>query len=361
MEARWLDALRFAPGAPARIFVGSFWIGVLFVALAAANLYVPRFFCRVLCPLGALLGALSRYALFRIDRDVHKCTDCNLCLTRCEGASDPQGVLRQSECFACMNCLDDCPEDALRFTMRGLDARQVRPAPDISRRKLVFGGLVGLLAVPLLRNNGRSNDANFSPDLIRPPGSVREAEFLARCIKCDQCINVCPTNVLQPAAFAEGGFEALWTPVMNFNIAHCQLKCTLCSEVCPTGSIRKITVEEKLGKGPYQQAGPVVLGTAFIDTTRCLPWANQIPCVVCEEVCPVSPKAIQTWDEETKDVFGNLVLLNKPFIVPDLCIGCGICQAECPVQDRPAVYVTAVGESRSEERRLLLRKRTYAT
>jgi ferredoxin len=78
-------------------------------------------------------------------------------------------------------------------------------------------------------------------------------------------------------------------------------------------------------------------------------------------VCPVSPKAIQTWDEETKDVFGNLVLLNKPFIVPDLCIGCGICQAECPVQDRPAVYVTAVGESRSEERRLLLRKRTYAT
>jgi formate hydrogenlyase subunit 6/NADH:ubiquinone oxidoreductase subunit I len=144
---------------------------------------------------------------------------------------------------------------------------------------------------------------------------------------------------------------------MNFNIAHCQYKCTLCSEVCPTGAIRQISAAEKLGLGEHAEQGPVVLGTAFIDTTRCLPWANQIPCVVCEEVCPVAPKAIQALDEETKDVFGQQVVLNKPFIVPELCIGCGICQAECPVQDSPAVYVTAVGESRSQNRRLLLRSR----
>jgi len=351
------DALKFAPGAPRRIFVGSFWIGVLFLALVAANLWWPRFFCRVLCPLGALLGVASRFALFRIDRDVHACTDCDLCLTRCEGASDPQGQVRMAECFACMNCIDDCPEDALRFAWRGLDTRQAVAGPDLSRRRLVFSGLAGLLAFPLLRNNGRVTDENFSAAMIRPPGSVAEGEFLERCIKCDQCLNVCPTNVLQPATFAEGGFEALWTPVMNFNVAHCQLKCNLCSEVCPTGAIRRITVAEKLGKGPYAKQGPVRLGTAFIDTNRCLPWANQIPCVVCEEVCPTSPKAIQSIDEEVKDVFGKIVTLNKPFIVPDLCIGCGICQAECPVVDQPAVYVTAVGESRSPERRLLLNVR----
>ncbi|MDH5753356.1 MAG: 4Fe-4S dicluster domain-containing protein, partial [Deltaproteobacteria bacterium] len=159
------------------------------------------------------------------------------------------------------------------------------------------------------------------------------------------------------ATLAEGGIEALWTPVLRFNIAHCQLKCTLCSEVCPTGAIRHITTAEKMGLGPHRQAGPVRLGTAFLNTTRCLPWANQIPCVVCEEVCPVVPKAIQTREEEVKDVFGKLVVLRKPFIVPDLCIGCGICQAECPVTDRPAVYVTAVGESRSRERALLLSPR----
>jgi ferredoxin len=79
---------------------------------------------------------------------------------------------------------------------------------------------------------------------------------------------------------------------------------------------------------------------------------------VCQEVCPIAPKAIQTYDEEVKDTFGNLVVLNKPFIIPDLCTGCGICQKECPVTDQPAAYVTAVGESRSQERRLLLRYRT---
>jgi formate hydrogenlyase subunit 6/NADH:ubiquinone oxidoreductase subunit I len=193
--------------------------------------------------------------------------------------------------------------------------------------------------------------------MIRPPGAVSEPEFLKKCVKCDQCINVCPTNVLQPATFTEGGFEALWTPVMNFNIGHCQLKCTLCSEVCPTGAIRKITAAEKLGKGTFHSKGPIRLGTAFIDRSRCLPWANEIPCVVCEEVCPVAPKAIQTRDEEVKNVFGQMVVLNKPFIVPDLCIGCGICQTECPVADRPAVYVTAIGESRSDSRRLLLKFR----
>lgn len=358
LDTLWLDHLKFKPGVESRVFVGSFWIGLMLISLVAANLWIPRFFCRVLCPLGALLGVLSRFALFRINRDVHKCTDCNLCLTRCEGAADPQGVLRQSECFSCMNCIDDCPEDALSFTALGLDTKQVKPWPDLGRRKLVFGGLAGLLAYPMIKTHGVNTDAHFEPLLIRPPGSVEEKEFLAKCIKCDQCINACPTNVLQPATYEEAGIEGLWTPVMNFEIGHCQLKCTLCSEVCPTGAIRKITVEEKLGKGRYTEQGPIRLGTAFFDVGRCLPHAMEIPCVVCEEVCPTSPKAIQTKDVETKDVYGNIVVLNKPFMVPDLCIGCGICEHECPVKDARAVYVTAVGESRSKERRLLLRNRT---
>ena len=351
------DSLKFAPGVASRIFVGSFWIGLFFLIFIALNLWKPRFFCRFLCPLGAFLGAISTHSLFRINRIVDKCTNCDLCLTRCEGAADPQSQVRTAECFSCMNCIDDCPENALEFTMFRLDKKQVKAKPDVSKRRLLFASMAGLFAVPMLRSNGKSTDENFSPKMIRPPGSVEEMEFLERCIKCDQCINACPTNVLQPATLAEGGIEALWTPVMNFHIAHCQLKCTLCSEVCPTGAIRQISAAEKLGAGEFSEQGPVVLGTAFIDTTRCLPWANQIPCVVCEEVCPVAPKAIQTIDEEVKDVFHNHVVLNKPFIVPDLCIGCGICEAECPVQDQPAVYVTAVGESRSQERRLLLKSR----
>lgn len=359
-SAQFLSSLKFAPGVESRVFLGSFWIGLMIIGLVGANIIIPRFFCRTLCPLGAFLGVLSRFSLFRINRDVHKCTDCNLCLTRCEGAADPMAEVRLSECFSCMNCIDDCPEDALSFRMTGLDTKQVKAAPDMSKRQLLFAGISGVLAYPMIKNHGVNTDATFSPELIRPPGSVEEADFLAKCIKCDQCINSCPTNVLQPASFREGGIESLWTPVMNFEVAHCQYKCTMCSEVCPTGAIKKITVEEKLGKGDYFETGPIRLGTAFFDKGRCLPHAMEIPCVVCEEVCPTSPKAIQTKDEEQMDVFGNVIVLNKPFIVPDLCIGCGICEAECPIKDERAVYVTAVGESRSLERRMLLKNREYS-
>jgi formate hydrogenlyase subunit 6/NADH:ubiquinone oxidoreductase subunit I len=160
--------------------------------------------------------------------------------------------------------------------------------------------------------------------------------------------------VLQPATLDQAGLEGLWTPVMNFAIGFCQLNCTLCSEVCPTGAIQKTTLPRKLGVGAFADRGPISVGTAFFDRGRCLPWAMETPCVVCEEVCPVTPKAIGTYEEEITRWDGRKVLLRKPYIRPELCIGCGICEHECPVVDSAAVYVTAVGETRSEDRSLLL-------
>ena len=139
--------------------------------------------------------------------------------------------------------------------------------------------------------------------------------------------------------------------------SHRLLNCTLCSEVCPTGAIQKIDLKKKLGKEEHREQGPVRLGTAFFNRGRCLPWAMETPCVVCEEVCPTSPKAIGTYDEEIERWDGKTVTLNRPYMRPELCIGCGICEHECPVQDDPAVYVTAIGESRSKERSLLLGSR----
>jgi polyferredoxin len=328
------------------------WIvGLVFIGFLVANWWIPRFFCRVVCPLGALLGIFSRFALWRIDRDPVRCTDCDLCLKSCEGASDPQGDLRKSECFVCLNCIDDCPHDALSFRFLPRKASEVA-YPAVGRRELLLSGLFGLLFFPMTRLSGGVRK-NWQRGVIRPPGSVAEDEFLRRCIKCDQCIRVCPTNVLQPALF-EAGLEGLWTPIMISKMGWCELNCTLCSQVCPTGAIREISIAEKLGTGPFEGRGPVKTGTAFYNQGRCLPWAMDTSCVVCEEVCPVSPKAIFTRNVEVTDRWGATLELKRPYIDPVKCIGCGICEHECPVKDDPAVYVTAVGESRSKDRSLLL-------
>jgi formate hydrogenlyase subunit 6/NADH:ubiquinone oxidoreductase subunit I len=152
----------------------------------------------------------------------------------------------------------------------------------------------------------------------------------------------------------EAGIEGFWTPVMHFGSGFCEVNCVLCGEVCPTGAIDAITLNQKLGRGEFE-GNPVVLGTAFFDRGRCLPWAMNRPCVVCQEVCPTSPKAIKTEEVMVVDD-GREIQLKRPRIDPDLCIGCGICEHECPVVDRRAVYVTSVGESRSKKNIMVLEK-----
>lgn len=332
------------------------FIGFLFLLFLSMNFIIPRFYCRVLCPLGALLGLLSRFSFWQIDRDTEKCIDCGLCTSVCEGACEPDKELRKSECLLCMKCLDHCPQYALSFRfMPDLEGvgKTSRLSPDLSRRRLIHAGIVGLLFYPFARLSGKVTK-NYSPDAIRPPGSLAEPEFLERCIKCEQCVKVCPTNVLQPAIF-EAGLEGFWTPVMNHKIGYCELNCTLCGQVCPTGAIQKISIEEKLGIGEFDDKGPITVGTAFYDRGRCLPWAMDKPCRVCEEVCPVSPKAIYTKEVEVTKRDGTRVTIERPHVDPELCIGCGTCEHECPVSDLKAIRVTAVGESRSTERALLLK------
>lgn len=331
--------------------VGAWLIGFILFFFVAMNVIIPRFFCRAVCPLGAFLGFLSRFSLWRIERDPNTCIDCDACLKNCQGASDPHTQLRKSECFVCFECIDDCPVDAISFSFMPNKAHEVS-GPPLPGRRAAMGALFGMAGYAVARGSGDS-DSNFNKKIIRPPGSVKEDGFLERCIKCDQCIRVCPTNVLQPTLM-EAGLEGFWTPILNMKIGYCELNCTLCGQVCPTGAIQRISIEEKNGRGEFAEQGPVRIGTAFYDHGRCLPWAMETPCVVCEEVCPTSPKAIYSREVTITKRDGNPITLRRPYVDPSLCIGCGICEHECPVKDHAAIRVTAIGETRSEERRLLM-------
>ncbi len=416
-------------------YQGSFWSGMILLALLAANLAMPRCFCRVLGPLGALLGAVSRFAFWRVERSRSRCTSCRLCVTHCEGGCEPDTNLRLSECVVCLNCLDSCPEEALEFggVLSPVFAGDADPdvsegiaAPAIQKRRAVLAAIAGAAAVPFMRLTGASL-RNWQASVIRPPGSLPEEQFLQACLKCGQCMRICPTNVLQPAG-AEAGVEGVWTPVLNNKIGKgCMQNCTACGQVCPTGAIRPISIERKRGLGEYASEGPIKLGTAFVDRGRCLPWAMDKPCGVCEEVCPISPKAIflrvteetlyhgvmpitaatgisitcagQRWKEgaystgdhwveivggtgasQRRRIAGNTaeqltisaeepfrpapgadstfvikVRLPRPHVNPELCIGCGTCEHECPVSGLRAIRVTGENESRSKDRSLLLR------
>ena len=340
-------------------------IGSLLIAILFMNRFIPRFWCRVLCPLGAFLGVFARFALFGMEKDHSKCTDCNLCLVHCQGADSPQGGVkwRQDECHMCMNCESACPEDVIKF--RFLPSRKSAiTRPDTGRRTAIATAAAGAAILPITRV-ADVIDANYDHRVIRPPGSVPEKEFLERCIRCAECMKVCPNNALHPAFF-EAGVEGIWTPILIPRIGYCEHSCVLCGQVCPTGAIEKITEEQKLGTG--QKA--ISIGTAFYDLGRCLPWSMATPCIVCEEFCPTSPKAI--WVEEA-DVPRRLPIASKdggeprmesvhvqrPHVDPSLCIGCGACEKVCPVQDQPAVYITSVGESRSKTNVILLENTNY--
>jgi formate hydrogenlyase subunit 6/NADH:ubiquinone oxidoreductase subunit I len=160
-------------------------------------------------------------------------------------------------------------------------------------------------------------------------------------------VNACPTSALQPS-LTIAGLEGLYTPVLVARRGWCEPSCTRCGQVCPTAAIASLTVETKgWSQGGADAAGArVKIGTAFFDWGRCLPWAMATPCVVCEEVCPTSPKAIRLEPAEAVRADGRVVGVGRPRLDPDLCTGCGLCEAKCPVASPAAVRITRAGESR---------------
>ncbi len=214
----------------------------------------------------------------------------------------------------------------------------------LSRRAVTIAILGGAGAAAVAGVNPLAQGRTFNRKLIRPPGSLAEPEFLSKCVRCSACLKVCPTNALH-STLLEAGWEGMWTPRLVPQIGYCEYGCTLCGQVCPTAAIQRLVPEVK---------NKVKIGMAIVDRTRCLPWAYDRPCIVCEEHCPTPKKAIFFEEVDVVDRNGEMKHLQQPKVDLNLCIGCGICEKVCPIKSGPAIYVESTGEDRNSDNQAVL-------
>lgn len=310
-------------GVGVRFVANSAVIFASFLVIVIMADLLKRSWCRIFCPLGCLYAIAARAPVLK--RKVRNCTHCGACAVSCRmGAIKENGDYNPSECVLCMDCVYSCPGNKTRFGFPdGSGSVRTGAEPGISRRQFLTLGVLSFVAAGF----ARGEPLRKVRKVIRPPGAVREDDFLDRCVRCGNCMKVCVTNGLQPA-FLQAGLEGIWTPHLVPEIGYCEYKCTLCGSVCPTGAIPRLAETQKKGTR---------LGIAKIDRSLCLPWKKKQECLVCEEHCPVADKAIQLREVR---IDGKVLL--RPYIHQDRCIGCGICQTKCPVRPNRAIIVYPV-------------------
>jgi polyferredoxin/Pyruvate/2-oxoacid:ferredoxin oxidoreductase delta subunit len=297
-----------------------------------------RFFCRSVCPVGAVYAITARFSLMR-GKSGTKCGKCRNCMDVCRmGAIDEERNISPLDCNLCMDCVDMCPGNKISFGFQQRNA--AKPAFALSRRSFISSLAVGA-TLPFFLDT-RTMAKRPDPYLVRPPGALPEDEFIGRCVRCGECMKVCIGNGLQPT-FLSAGLEGMFSPRLSARTGYCEYNCTLCGQVCPTGALKELTLARKhLTK----------IGNVYFDKNRCLPYAKGIPCIVCEEHCPTPDKAIQFREAQVLNSLGEKVLVKQPYVIDERCIGCGICETKCPLPGQSAVRLTSAGESRNPQNAL---------
>ncbi|MCL2738649.1 MAG: 4Fe-4S binding protein [Bacteroidales bacterium] len=289
-----------------------------------------RTYCNTICPVGTLLGLLSRNSLFQIKIDEQKCKNCNICARYCKAACIDYKELKvdHSRCVLCMNCIGKCTNNAIVYT------RGVSPKTNEGRKRFLATSMVMATSALQAQIIPKATDIKVDGGLadildkksprrltpLTPAGSKSARHMKRHCTACQLCVTVCSNGVLRPST----SLETFMQPQMSYERGYCRPECVKCSEICPSGAIKRTSKEEK---------SSTQIGHAVWVRERCIPLTDAQPCSNCERHCPT--KAITM----VPSVAGNEESLKIPTVNEELCIGCGACEYLCPSRPLSAIYV----------------------
>ena len=317
------------------VFYRYAWLNALFfLGIIGLNGLAPRFWCRYLCPLGGMLGLISKGAVVKCQIEEASCTSCQLCEPVCPTEAIRGGENSRcdhSECIMCLRCQEECSQGAVSFPLQ--PSLSAWHEFDPGRREAVTALGAALVGLGLFQSARPAQRPH--PQLIRPPGTLGN-DFLSQCVRCGECLAACPTGAIQ-LSLGESGLEGVWTPILIPRLGYCDYSCHACGQACPVEAIPPLSLEEKREQ---------VIGKAYLDHDRCLAWADNTDCIVCEEMCPLPEKAITLREAEFVDEQGSQRFIQQPYVNRDLCIGCGICEYQCPVPGEAAIRVYTPDPSR---------------
>lgn len=292
-----------------------------------------RTWCNTVCPVGTVLGFLSRFSLLKPVIDTDKCNNCGLCARQCKAAciNSKEHSIDYSRCVACMDCIDNCRHGAISYRRPVRKAAKASGAEgtDGGRRAFMVGAGVAATVLAVKAQKAKVDGGmaavteKKAPERstpIVPPGAVSLDHLSQHCTACQLCVSACPNGVLHPSTDP----SRLMQPECSYERGYCRPECTRCGDVCPTGAIRPVSKEEKTG---------IQIGHAVWVRANCIVLADGVECGACARHCPAG--AITMIPSDVRDEASPKV----PMVNPEKCIGCGKCEQLCPASPFSAIYV----------------------
>ena len=293
-----------------------------------------RLFCNTICPVGSLLGFVSKYSLFKILIDQNKCTSCTLCERECKSQciNSKEFYVDFTRCVGCFNCLTTCKHDAIDYKPRfkNLSIPFENISTDNEKREFFSKSILFILGFLGLSSMKRTQiqaptpaqDTTIQEDKTSPvciPGAGTIEDFNRSCTACHLCVSACPAQCIQPSIF-DYGLTGLLQPKMDFHAGFCTFECVRCTDICPSGALLPVSLEEKK---------LLQLGIAKFIKESCVVETDKTDCGACSEHCPT--KAVKMVPYEN-----DLVI---PEVDDSICIGCGACEYACPTRPFRAIFV----------------------